>query len=492
MSDLVLFFSWAVEGLTSNVSYQYDIANRLATANGASYTYDDNGNLLADGANTYAYDSANRLSSVSREQGVESSYQYNGLGDRLSQNGVNYTLDLNSGLTQVLSDGTTSYTYGLGRIAQSSIVNQQSEIGYFLGDALGSVRLMTDQAGAVTYAAAYDPYGVVTQSGGVGQSAWGYTGEQQDASGLVYLRARYYNPADGRFQSRDTWEGSYNSPQSLNRWNYTQSNPINYTDPSGNYCIAGFDVDFLGGDKCTDANRQKAVRAFNYFAGLYSPSFRLGMAYEVLDSALIVGPEMARLTWSAILKVSPGLNNLAEGIAISAALCGNKTPRFILDTIKNGIRGDYFFSLGRAVGRTTMAFVAIDLGLKSIGGTAVSVAASPFTFGFTLSATAVSVAMAGYSVAVLGNIAIKEVNDHLVAKAFTGDLGGDGGGFSDDFLKNIGSLPPETANEIQSIVDEAGEDLYVVGGYAKGKPHPRKDIDYGALQGSAYNKCNGA
>jgi hypothetical protein len=67
-----------------------------------------------------------------------SSYQYNGLGDRLSQNGVNYTLDLNSGLTQMLSDGTTSYTYGLGRIAQSSIVNQQSEIGYFLGDALGS------------------------------------------------------------------------------------------------------------------------------------------------------------------------------------------------------------------------------------------------------------------------------------------------------------------------------------------------------------------
>jgi uncharacterized protein RhaS with RHS repeats len=50
---------------------------------------------------------------------------------------------------------------------------------------------------------------------------------------LLYLRARYYNPADGRFLSRDTWGGNYNSPQSLNRWNYTQSNPINYTDPSG-------------------------------------------------------------------------------------------------------------------------------------------------------------------------------------------------------------------------------------------------------------------
>lgn len=40
------------------------------------------------------------------------------LGDRLSQNGVNYTLDLNASLTQVLNDGTNTYLYGLGRIAQ--------------------------------------------------------------------------------------------------------------------------------------------------------------------------------------------------------------------------------------------------------------------------------------------------------------------------------------------------------------------------------------
>jgi hypothetical protein len=48
------------------------------------------------------------------------------------------------------------------------------------------------------------------------------------------LRSRFYNPTDGRFQSRDTWGGSYNLPQSLNRWNYTQSNPVNFTDPTGN------------------------------------------------------------------------------------------------------------------------------------------------------------------------------------------------------------------------------------------------------------------
>jgi hypothetical protein len=50
---------------------------------------------------------------------------------------------------------------------------------------------------------------------------------------LLYLRARYYSPADGRFQSRDTWSGDVNRPLSLNRWVYTQSNPINFVDPTG-------------------------------------------------------------------------------------------------------------------------------------------------------------------------------------------------------------------------------------------------------------------
>jgi RHS repeat-associated protein len=217
----------------SETSYQYDAANRLTTAGGNAYTFDANGNLLSDGVNSYTYDSANRLGSVTSEQSSVTSYQYNGMGDRLQQtmDGVptNYTLDLNTGLTQVLSDGATSYTYGLGRISQQSGNTPE----YFLGDALGSVRQLTDQNGEVTYAKSYDPYGVVTNTSGAGQSAYGYTGEQQDSTGMVYLRARHYNPTDGRFMSRDTWGGDYNSPQSLNRWNYTQSNPVNRIDPSG-------------------------------------------------------------------------------------------------------------------------------------------------------------------------------------------------------------------------------------------------------------------
>jgi len=194
------------------------------------YDWDNNGNLLNDGVNAYTYDSANRLKSLSNPSAV-TSYAYNGLNDRLQEtvNGdtTTFTMDLNMGLTQALSDGTNSYIYGNGRIAQ---VNTTTE--YFLGDALGSVRQLTNISGAITYAKAYDPYGTVTSTTGSSQSAYGYTNEYA-SQGLVYLRARQYAPGMGRFLTRDTWHGDANNPLSLNKWNYVSGNPINATDPTG-------------------------------------------------------------------------------------------------------------------------------------------------------------------------------------------------------------------------------------------------------------------
>ncbi|CAG0971430.1 partial tRNA(Glu)-specific nuclease WapA, partial [Anaerolineae bacterium] len=54
-----------------------------------------------------------------------------------------------------------------------------------------------------------------------------------DASGLVYLRARYYVPELGVFPSLDPVEGALDHPPSLNRYGYVQQNPVNWTDPSG-------------------------------------------------------------------------------------------------------------------------------------------------------------------------------------------------------------------------------------------------------------------
>ena len=141
-----------------------------------------------------------------------------------------YTLDLASALTQVLQDGTHTYLYGLGRIAQIN----RADTTYFLGDRLGSVRQLADAGGGVTLAAAYDPYGSEFGRDGTAQTIYGFDGEQTDAATkMVYLRARYYEPLDGRFVTKDTWGGDETQPMSHNAWLYVLSNPINYTDPSG-------------------------------------------------------------------------------------------------------------------------------------------------------------------------------------------------------------------------------------------------------------------
>ena len=157
------------------------------------------------------------------------------MGDRLQQtiDGVatNYTLDLSTGLTQVLEDGNNTYLYGLERVAQI----HGGGYDYFLGDALGSVRQLADASGAVTLTHAYEPYGSPAAVAGTGTSVYGFTGEQQDATGLVYLRARYYAPNAGRFSSRDLWGGDALRPVSLNRWNYAFGDPIRWRDPSGRF-----------------------------------------------------------------------------------------------------------------------------------------------------------------------------------------------------------------------------------------------------------------
>jgi RHS repeat-associated protein len=213
-------------------AYTYDDANRLTTAGGQTYSFDANGNLLSDGTYTYTYDTANRLVGVATTA-TAVTYRYNGDGNRLQQssNGVdtNYTLELNSGLSQVLADGTNTYLYGMNRIGMSNTTGNY----LYEYDALGSVRQMENIAG-LTLAESYDPYGnVILSSGQAG--IYGYTGEEQSSNGLVYLRARTYQPLLGIFTSRDTWNGDVNLPMSYNWWMYTIGNPIKYTDPFGLY-----------------------------------------------------------------------------------------------------------------------------------------------------------------------------------------------------------------------------------------------------------------
>ena len=64
-----------------------------------------------------------------------------------------------------------------------------------------------------------------------------YSGEQTDASGLQYLRARYYDPANGRFNRLDPFAGNNSDPQSLHKYLYAHGNPVMNVDPTGLFSI---------------------------------------------------------------------------------------------------------------------------------------------------------------------------------------------------------------------------------------------------------------
>ncbi len=97
---------------------------------------------------------------------------------------TNYTLDLASGLTHVLDDGTNTYLYGRGRISEE----QTGGFIVHLGDALGSVRQVVDDTGEITLAKDYEPYGEVLNAGGIGATSYGYVGERLDSTGMIFQR----------------------------------------------------------------------------------------------------------------------------------------------------------------------------------------------------------------------------------------------------------------------------------------------------------------
>ena len=128
----------------------------------------------------------------------------------------------------VISDTEAVYLYGLDILAQ-----QQSERLYYVHDGLGSVRQLADTTGEILTNYAYDPFGVPLVAGDV-CNPYQFTGEAWDEEvGLLYLRARYYQPEVGRFITKDPWTGNRWKPSGSNSYVYVTSNPVNLVDPSG-------------------------------------------------------------------------------------------------------------------------------------------------------------------------------------------------------------------------------------------------------------------
>ncbi len=84
----------------------------------------------------------------------------------------------------------------------------------------------------------YDPYGNLLASSGTKTTPLGYDGQYTNSdTGLVYLRAREYNPATDQFVSVDPLNVITGEPYS-----YAHDNPLSYTDPWGlawQICVGG-------------------------------------------------------------------------------------------------------------------------------------------------------------------------------------------------------------------------------------------------------------
>src|SRR5262249_30021849 len=127
-------------------------------------------------------------------------------------------------------DTLVKYTYGVDLVAQE----RAGETSFFHTDGLGSTRALTDANGAVTDRYSYQAYGdLLAQSGGTANSHL-YRGAHNDPQAVAYyLRARYYDPGQGRFISTDPNQGQADQPASLHRYLYADDDPLNKRDPSG-------------------------------------------------------------------------------------------------------------------------------------------------------------------------------------------------------------------------------------------------------------------
>ena len=234
----------------------HNAVNELIQIGGTTITYDANGDTLNDGIYQYAHDEENRLISVTRlsDSVVVGQYQYDALSRRVMKiaepGGVtSSTVYYYDGARTIeeqnsLAVGPATYVYG-NYVDEVLTMDLGGSTSYYHQNALWSVEAVTNSAGAPIEEYGYDAYGAVTITDGSGNpiplNSWGtphsaianpfiFTGQRLDEeTGLYYYKARYYDPAKGRFLERDPLDYL----NGTNLYEYALSSPPNFVDPSG-------------------------------------------------------------------------------------------------------------------------------------------------------------------------------------------------------------------------------------------------------------------
>jgi RHS repeat-associated protein len=225
--------------VTNNVNeYTSSVTNGLTT----TYQYDADGNLIGQAtggsATTYTFNDVNELAAVNGPD-VTASYGYDPLGNLVSQRVNGSTsgfqvdpIGLGNVVATIGSGGavTGHYTYGLGLVSQ---VSSTGTAGYYDFNNIGSAVGITGAGGVYANKYAYLPFGQATAIAAAASNPFTFVGQfgvQDDGAGLLGMQARAYDPATGRFTSRDPL-GVLSGD--VNRDRYAENNPTGLVDPSG-------------------------------------------------------------------------------------------------------------------------------------------------------------------------------------------------------------------------------------------------------------------
>jgi len=214
-------------------SFVFDAADRLLRIDEPSgerpRTYDRCGLLTHDGQRVYAYDAAHRLRSVrgSNAQG-SAAFEYAATGELACRAG-------GGALERTFYDGALAILSEIGQERRTQFWGIRADCLIAAGRAqLEPHRIYADLWGSVLGGESdramqeYGPFGESeAQLGGV---AFGFSSKRYEpCSGLYYNRARFYDPAVGRFIQPDP-KGLIDGP---NVYVFALNNPVHYGDPEG-------------------------------------------------------------------------------------------------------------------------------------------------------------------------------------------------------------------------------------------------------------------
>jgi len=150
-------------------------------------------------------------------------------------------------------------------------MQQGSTMDYYEADGLGSITSLTASNSTVAQSYTYDSFGNTTNSSGSLTNFFRFTGREFDTeTNLYFLRARYLDPATGRFISEDTigFGGGDNF------YRYADNNSVIYTDPFGFTCHCTYHQK-SGAFECTPDDGGQPFSANGYSGhgpGLNNPS----------------------------------------------------------------------------------------------------------------------------------------------------------------------------------------------------------------------------